>query len=1202
MKHLNTLLRWTAIITLLHFATPLSAQDSDGDGAPDQIDNCPTTPNPGQLDSDSDGVGDACDNCGMLPNPFQVNMDMDGFGDACDNCPFVPNDQSDIDGDGIGDACDGCPFDCDDGDPCTFDMCVDNACAHGPLPVPPTALAQPATPPGCLVYMGRDVLINLSIDEAQSTTAPDYTPSDSAVVAVFAGSVLSGTDLCFDYVVTHYFEPATVPAEQLVEPEGPNCMQYKGVIVIVNGAQDDALTTVEDDFVPTAEGAVVLFAGSIVVDFVACFTYEVAHHFEPYAIPESELAQPATPAPCLAYMGRDVFLNGSIAVELVTIDTDYVPSPDHSVVLFTETIVEDFVTCLDYIVTHYYEPVAADPAEFEPPPATDPCLVYMGRVVYTDFTYDEERSTLPFDTVPSPWGDSIMVSLTLVNPPILCYDHIITHYYEPLPIPASALIAPDPSPCYILLGRSVHRNGLYDYNLSDLPEGTTTPTGGTTQESTGTVSFNSDPCYAYVVTFLYAPLPIPPEALVPPAAPGPCYTYIGREVLLNSEIALEHTDVPLDYVPSTDAQVFVTSSTLVVEGTVCYDYVITFYFEPTDCDDGDPCTLDECNLGICTHTPYAPPAGFLDPPPFPCYTYVGRHVAENSVFSTALSTLPVDYEPPFNGEFIISGQTLVQDFVTCYDYAIQFFYNPLSCDDGDPCTIDTCDPATGVCVYTPMNCDDGDPCTIDLCFNGTCLNLLQSCSDGDPCTFDYCDALGECQHDPVAESTLEIDTDGNGDETNWEIRAEGSGAVVCNGSSYPDNATITADCCLPDGCYTLHVFDDGSDGIAGGGYVLRAPGGQRIIDNGGNFSSGDESTSAEGFCLPMGNDRLISASCDRLDLRRGINGACSDVLTADLTPNSAPNNVFQFWFYDPNGGLSFRWPANSAGLNQVNMYSLGSLVENKLYNVRVRTRISPGNWRAWGPACRIMINNGLGQCPMTELQDEAGAHFSCGVTKPLGNGTPNLVYAKPRTRKTGSCANQQANKYQFRFRIPSEGVVIVKNGVSSNPWTYLNMTNVAGTPLPNGTVLQPCAQYEVEARASFDGGATWCVGTNADMYTNLTPWGDVCTVFTTCAFGMAEESSSSEAGQSERSVGLYPNPNDGSQLTLSMPHVEEGVNTVSVDIYDAFGKRVAQRTIGVQDGYVNTSIALNSELANGMYMVSITAGSAIYTERLVIQK
>jgi len=128
--------------------------DSDGDGVPDDFDNCPLTPNPEQRDTDGDGRGDICESetcevnagcqfdmecppdhlCGMDPLDCQPSLcctddatgeqwctddcvpqcvpvegrdrDGDGVLDNEDNCPFVANPmQVDTDGNGVGDAC-----------------------------------------------------------------------------------------------------------------------------------------------------------------------------------------------------------------------------------------------------------------------------------------------------------------------------------------------------------------------------------------------------------------------------------------------------------------------------------------------------------------------------------------------------------------------------------------------------------------------------------------------------------------------------------------------------------------------------------------------------------------------------------------------------------------------------------------------------------------------------------------------------------------------------------------------------------------------------------------------------------------------------------------------------------------------------------------------------------------------------------------
>jgi hypothetical protein len=57
--------------------------DGDGDGVPDEADNCPDVPNPAQADGDGDGEGDDCDAC---PRGGEA-VDADGDGVlACDDC------------------------------------------------------------------------------------------------------------------------------------------------------------------------------------------------------------------------------------------------------------------------------------------------------------------------------------------------------------------------------------------------------------------------------------------------------------------------------------------------------------------------------------------------------------------------------------------------------------------------------------------------------------------------------------------------------------------------------------------------------------------------------------------------------------------------------------------------------------------------------------------------------------------------------------------------------------------------------------------------------------------------------------------------------------------------------------------------------------------------------------------------------------
>jgi len=74
------------------------------------------------------------------------------------------------------------------------------------------------------------------------------------------------------------------------------------------------------------------------------------------------------------------------------------------------------------------------------------------------------------------------------------------------------------------------------------------------------------------------------------------------------------------------------------------------------------------------------------------------------------------------------------------------------CDDGKPCTVDTC--VAGACKHVKAAdnspCEDGNSCTAgDYCVSGLCFaGALASCDDGNLCTTDTCVQGVGCKHAP----------------------------------------------------------------------------------------------------------------------------------------------------------------------------------------------------------------------------------------------------------------------------------------------------------------------------------------------------------------------------------------------------------------------------------------------------------------------
>lgn len=125
----------------------------------------------------------------------------------------------------------------------------------------------------------------------------------------------------------------------------------------------------------------------------------------------------------------------------------------------------------------------------------------------------------------------------------------------------------------------------------------------------------------------------------------------------------------------------------------------------------------------------------------------------------------------------------------------------VTCDDENPCTDDSCDPAQG-CVYAnnTILCNDNDVCTFgDICKDGTCSSQgTQVCNDNNGCTDDNCDPETGCMFVPNSADCNDGNLCTDGDH------CDGGECVFVEPADCDDSLECTADSCTPDtGC--VHI-------------------------------------------------------------------------------------------------------------------------------------------------------------------------------------------------------------------------------------------------------------------------------------------------------------------------------------------------------------------------------------------------------------
>lgn len=135
-------------------------------------------------------------------------------------------------------------------------------------------------------------------------------------------------------------------------------------------------------------------------------------------------------------------------------------------------------------------------------------------------------------------------------------------------------------------------------------------------------------------------------------------------------------------------------------------------FAPVTCDDGSPCTEDNCNPQTGCSFVYTPKDG--------CCTTAAECNDDNACTTDTCTK--------FTCQFVLISQSncCIADY---------------QCSDLNPCTVDTCNAGTcanmlvepPTCCVSHADCADSDPCSFTQCIDGTCQSKSVCCFQDTDC-------------------------------------------------------------------------------------------------------------------------------------------------------------------------------------------------------------------------------------------------------------------------------------------------------------------------------------------------------------------------------------------------------------------------------------------------------------------------------------
>ena len=291
------------------------------------------------------------------------------------------------------------------------------------------------------------------------------------------------------------------------------------------------------------------------------------------------------------------------------------------------------------------------------------------------------------------------------------------------------------------------------------------------------------------------------------------------------------------------------------------------------CFDGDHCTSNDlCANGSCVAGPQKKPCDDTDP----CTSDKCNPLTGNCQFTPLSGAGCTDGNACTTGDICVAG--------ACEPTGVK-----PACDDGNPCTIDVCNGATGNCDAKPgfdgLSCEDGNQCTNgDYCLSGKCqAGSVLGCLEGGPCNIGSCNvATGKCAYQPTNNNGKCND----GDACSLEDVCNNGKCVPKDNKPCNDNNICTADICnkVTGKC----EYKPGTDGL--------------LCNDGDLCSFGDACTA--GKCTPKSfakcddNNQCTNDSCNK------SNGKCvyAPAPLKPFIPCDDNNACTRNWWYYTQAG------------------------------------------------------------------------------------------------------------------------------------------------------------------------------------------------------------------------------------------------------------------------------------------------------------